>query len=455
MRNVLWMLLSLILLAACADPQGNESKVSPAAVNTGDRGTPFRPAPPIVVNGQPIRENTLKIEQAEVVHTGSDIEISGMLRLQNSSEISVKLKGKVTEDGSAWLYDDSHPQLSARLFCLDERSGVENCQEFYVNSFFQASGEILSGQTTFLKEVSGVPEISSSTSTTILVQEDFDQTEYEAIPIRIQEPISPQEKAQFSVLSPLDRETLARQSRGSVATTTTTLKQGPSTTTTNSISPRRTETSRPTDQAVKKPFDGWMRNATDFLMLSKSATATFNILWPEKKHFFGTWDLKILIQELGEFIGHRIPGYKLTLGAISAKSGGELRGHSSHQNGLDADIAYIVDNRSLDFRPVVEKGRVNAAFRAQDQWDLIKRAFSTGAVEMMFVDPAIKSALCKTAKATRDLVDSKDRGVGYQILRRLKPYPMHHHHFHVRIRCSEDQPRCLQDSYYFADSGCF
>jgi hypothetical protein len=460
MRNVLWTFLLTMMVVGCADPRGNDGKVSPAPIQTGQEDQPFKPTVAPSVNGQPIKQNTLQLDQPEVSNHNGQFQFQARLKIQNGTEKSVLLQGKIEEDGSAWLFDENDPNLTARLFCLDPAQTAGTCDEFYINAFYQSSDEVLTGQVAYLREIPGATKITTTTVSATTVSREETTSEYESEPIRIPEPIRPQSSAQFPVLSSTDRQVLAERAQRRVSpttststtVTTTTVKAAPSTTVTTTTVAL---SGRPKDQAVKKPFDGWMRNATDFLMLSRSATASFNILWPEKKHFFGTWDMKVLIQELGEFIGHRIPGYKLTLGAISAKTGGELRGHSSHQNGLDADIAYIVDNRNLDFRPVVEKGRVNTAFRAQDQWDLMKRAFSTGAVEMMFVDPAIKSVLCKTAKAANDLKDSKDRGLGYQILRRLKPYPMHHHHFHIRIRCSEDQPRCLQDSYYFADSGCF
>ena len=125
----------------------------------------------------------------------------------------------------------------------------------------------------------------------------------------------------------------------------------------------------------------------------------------------------------------------LLVGDISQPRGGPmLTGHASHQVGLDADIWLTpMPNRVLDApgargnpgdddarqdEPRRRSQAVHAAHVA-----IIKRAASYPQVERVFVNPAIKKALCQAA--------GKDRAW----LGKVRPIWGHNYHFHIRIGC--------------------
>ena len=73
--------------------------------------------------------------------------------------------------------------------------------------------------------------------------------------------------------------------------------------------------------------------------------------------------------------------------------------------------------------------------------EIIKAAAKAPEVERIFVNAAIKKALCREA--------GNDRGW----LPKVRPYWGHHYHFHVRISCPADSPTCeAQDPAPAGDS---
>lgn len=145
-------------------------------------------------------------------------------------------------------------------------------------------------------------------------------------------------------------------------------------------------------------------------------------------------------------------GERLQIGDASSYLGGYVSGHASHQNGLDVDLRYYaVDQREVDpnytggfSEYFVKNGEVTSNFDLARNWALVKSMVGSGIVSRMFVDPAIKAALCVfrgTAEAT-------------EALRRLRPYTNHANHIHVRIRCPANSTSCVAQSELPSGDGC-
>ena len=112
-----------------------------------------------------------------------------------------------------------------------------------------------------------------------------------------------------------------------------------------------------------------------------------------------------------------------------------LTGHASHQVGLDADIWLTpMPNRvpvAAGARGLIQAtSMLDKTSLAVDPESftpahvaIIKRAASYPAVERVFVNPAIKKALCQAA--------GKDRAW----LGKVRPIWGHNYHFHIRIGC--------------------
>jgi penicillin-insensitive murein endopeptidase len=150
--------------------------------------------------------------------------------------------------------------------------------------------------------------------------------------------------------------------------------------------------------------------------------------------------------------GAQWPG--LLVGDIGQPRGGPtLTGHASHQIGLDADLwlTPMPDRRlSAAERDQMSATRLVAAngddvdpasWRPQHR-KLLETAVRGAAVARIFVNPAIKRALCPEAGADRDW------------LRRIRPWWGHDDHFHLRLRCPQGEPECLDQPAPPPGDGC-
>jgi penicillin-insensitive murein DD-endopeptidase len=132
----------------------------------------------------------------------------------------------------------------------------------------------------------------------------------------------------------------------------------------------------------------------------------------------------------------------LLVGDMSQPRGGPmLSGHASHQVGLDADIWLTpMPDRKLspeerEFMSATEMVRddrldVDTSLWTHQHTELIRAASEDADVERIFVNAAIKKALCREA--------GTDRGW----LAKVRPWWGHDYHFHVRMYCPADSPQC-------------
>lgn len=130
----------------------------------------------------------------------------------------------------------------------------------------------------------------------------------------------------------------------------------------------------------------------------------------------------------------------ILVGDISQPRGGPmLTGHASHQLGLDADIwlTPMPDNltdRDREEMSAVDMVRpdglsVDPAHWSERQAGVIKFAAEEPDVTLIFVNPAIKKALCESHH-------------GEAWMNKVRPWWGHNYHFHVRVRCPEGDAAC-------------
>jgi penicillin-insensitive murein endopeptidase len=147
-------------------------------------------------------------------------------------------------------------------------------------------------------------------------------------------------------------------------------------------------------------------------------------------------------------------GWKgLYVGDVGQARGGPVKGHASHQSGLDVDIWYTPPPR-LDLTRS-DRERLGATIvRASDQrhvnanWTpthgaLLEAAARDPRVERIFVTAPVKLALCETA-TRRDAA----------WLRKVRPWWGHHDHFHVRLNCPRGEPGCVAPPAVPPGDGC-
>ena len=144
----------------------------------------------------------------------------------------------------------------------------------------------------------------------------------------------------------------------------------------------------------------------------------------------------------------------LLVGDVAQPRGGPmLTGHESHQLGIEADIWLLpMPDRRLS---ATERDNLAApSLVAADRLDVDPQAWQPGhrrllettarapGVARIFVNPAIKRALCRAAGA--------DRGW----LRLIRPWWGHERHFHLRLACAAGEPACHDQAPPPPGDGC-
>jgi penicillin-insensitive murein endopeptidase len=151
----------------------------------------------------------------------------------------------------------------------------------------------------------------------------------------------------------------------------------------------------------------------------------------------------------------RIGWSGLYIGDISQPRGGPmLTGHASHQLGLDIDI-WMLRPARLDLSVPEREALSSISVRTADQrnvngnWTpehhrLLRAAAMDPAVARIFVNAAIKAALCAAEPAAADR----------DWLRKVRPWWGHDSHFHVRLSCPAGAVECEDQDPIPAGDGC-
>jgi penicillin-insensitive murein endopeptidase len=180
---------------------------------------------------------------------------------------------------------------------------------------------------------------------------------------------------------------------------------------------------------------------------------TWQVMRLSRQRNWGHPDLVQLLERLSAE-GKKRGWRGLLVGDLSQARGGPmLTGHTSHQVGLDADIWLTpMPDRELTLREreemsatmVVAEDRkdVDPKVWTRAHFEIIKAAAEDTVVERIFVNAAIKKALCREAGDDRDW------------LHKVRPYWGHDYHFHVRISCPDDSPDCQPQEPTHAGDGC-
>lgn len=144
----------------------------------------------------------------------------------------------------------------------------------------------------------------------------------------------------------------------------------------------------------------------------------------------------------------------LLVGDISQPRGGPmLTGHASHQLGLDADIWLTpmpdrrlsrLEREEMSATDLVRPDKLDVEPSAYTRAHmLLLRAVSREPeVARIFVNAAIKKALCRDAGADRAW------------LSKIRPMWGHNYHFHVRLSCPAGEEACADQDPVPAGDGC-
>jgi penicillin-insensitive murein DD-endopeptidase len=168
------------------------------------------------------------------------------------------------------------------------------------------------------------------------------------------------------------------------------------------------------------------------------------------------WGHPSLVQFLERLAGQAPKtGWRgLLVGDMSQPRGGPMRtGHASHQVGLDADIWLTpmpereltrAEREQMSATMVVAEDRtdVDPNVWTPAHLNVIKAAAQDSQVARIFVNAAIKKALCR------------DAGHERAWLSKVRPWWGHDYHFHVRLNCPADSPDCTPQGPTEPNDGC-
>jgi penicillin-insensitive murein endopeptidase len=179
---------------------------------------------------------------------------------------------------------------------------------------------------------------------------------------------------------------------------------------------------------------------------------TWQAMRLSRNHNWGSPELIDFIEDVSRTATKA--GWKgLYVGDLSQPRGGPVRGHASHQTGLDADIWFTPATR-LDLTRS-DRERLSAInVRSTDQRSLngnwtpshdyiLEAAARDPRVNRIFVTAPVKLRLCAAA----------GRGdAGW--LRKIRPWWNHHDHFHVRLNCPAGAVGCVDQDPVPPGDGC-
>jgi penicillin-insensitive murein DD-endopeptidase len=143
------------------------------------------------------------------------------------------------------------------------------------------------------------------------------------------------------------------------------------------------------------------------------------------------------------------PGATLTVGDLSARTGGRLLPHSSHRTGRDADLLFYVQTLGGATVPSVDWVHIGADGLGWDerdkryvrldverQWLLVKALVEDeeARVQWLFVSRPVENLLVEWARARGEPADTIVRAMD-AMLQPAPPAQSHDDHLHLRTAC--------------------
>ena len=182
--------------------------------------------------------------------------------------------------------------------------------------------------------------------------------------------------------------------------------------------------------------------------------ATWQVMRPSRDRNWGNPALIAFLERFAKKVPSATGWPGILVGDISQPRGGPmLSGHASHQVGLDADIWLTpmpdrplsrAERETMMSTNVVRTDRLDVD---RTKWTpahmaLIRAAAEQPEVERIFVNAAIKKAICRDARGDRTW------------LSKVRPMYGHDYHFHVRIKCPPGENTCAGQQPVQPGDGC-
>jgi penicillin-insensitive murein endopeptidase len=181
---------------------------------------------------------------------------------------------------------------------------------------------------------------------------------------------------------------------------------------------------------------------------------TWQVMRLSRNRYWGHPETIALLKRLSVH-AHKDAGWPgILVGDIGQPRGGPaLSGHASHQIGLDADIWLTPmpdhllsreEREDMSAVMMVREDRLDIDPKSwtPQHWMVIRAAAKEPAVQRIFVNAAIKKALCREAAGDRHWLE------------KVRPWFGHDYHFHIRMRCPPGATDCHGQSDQSGGDGC-
>ncbi|WP_437646533.1 penicillin-insensitive murein endopeptidase [Sorangium sp. So ce362] len=173
-----------------------------------------------------------------------------------------------------------------------------------------------------------------------------------------------------------------------------------------------------------------------------------------------TWGLPVLVKALRRAafqVAKKHGDSALLVGDLSARTGGPLDGHNSHQTGRDVDVGFYVVNskgrtlRTDRFVAFDDRGNAiglpGARFDDKRNWALVEALLQDrqARVKYLFVTDALKARLLAHAAKKRVPAELRTRAAAAMMSPR--DADLHNDHFHIRVMCPPSmRAACIEES---------
>lgn len=492
--RTLSIIISFTILGACAPDSRDEGSVAK---------TTYEPAKPVIVNeeGYRIARGATRVQDMSVNFDPQtkSMSLRGKIEFLSTKggaidSRPIDLSGVLSSDGFINLQNHrrDHPrtdtvQVAAKATCLSEQG---TCHSSFIDIYIYSEGVVYHHQIEShqeLKDEEKKPDSDKKDETSAEEEDDLESEggadEVEGEPgqyvgsikedIQILLEIAPQEepkKDEPKKEEPKKEEPKKEEPKKEEPKKETPPKKDePKKEEPKKDEPKHEEPktvprpqprpeSEKVSQAIGPVNSGRLENAANMLTYEKNNDpAGFHIIRPARLTHFATNELAYIISQMGKLTKQDMPGYQLSVGDLSREKGGKLGSHKSHQNGLDADVAYYFNNKSFQgfFASAIAVDKPHANWMLEQQWKLYKNVVQTQLIDRIFIHKVLKKSLCELAIKNGELHKGNNEGLAYETLRRLIPDVDHYNHFHLRVKCSSAQVRCRQMAEPAPGSGCF
>jgi penicillin-insensitive murein endopeptidase len=195
--------------------------------------------------------------------------------------------------------------------------------------------------------------------------------------------------------------------------------------------------------SVGRPHNGWQLRAKKL-----RRTPHLRIKSGSQGENYGHPSLVLMLKRSALDMARAVPGSTMLVGDLSAKYGGPLSGHRSHQSGRDADVGFYVkkngrraklnhfvafsgNGKAIDGSGYEFDDRSN--YLLVQSWVRDKRA----GITHVFVSSALRKRLIDYARGRREF--RKHLTEVQILLKQPENSSAHNDHFHVRVTCPKRQ----------------